>query len=304
MIDVSAKTIRLRSATARGRLLFSAATLERVQHNTLPKGDLFATARAAGLLATKRTPDLVPHCHLVSVDHVAIEFKTDRTADGGEIVVDVLVRSIGRTGPEIEAIMAVMVTLGVAYDLLKPIDKEMRITDVSLLQKTGGKSDPRLRLREGTTAAVLASGAAVLAGHKEPVAASLVAERLRAAGVLVEEAGTAGPNELVGRLNDLASQGADLVFTVGGIGPTQADFVAACLRQHGREVPAIGERMRAHGADRTPLALFTSPLAVVWQSSLVVALPGSSSGALESMDAILPGVFQAARMIGKKDAQT
>ena len=133
MIDVSAKPRRLRTAQAEGRLLCSGATLERVEAGDLPKGDLFHTARAAGLLAIKRTPDLIPHCHPVAIDGAHLEFKTERLSDGsGTIRATVLVTSIARTGPEMEALTAVAVALAVVYDLLKPIDKDMEIASIRL----------------------------------------------------------------------------------------------------------------------------------------------------------------------------
>ena len=102
-------------------------------------------------------------------------------------------------------------------------------------------------------------------------------------------------------LTGLVGQGVDFVFTVGGVGIGSHEFLPELLGELAdREAPGIGERMRAEGTDHTPLALFTRPMAVVWQKTLIVALPGSTSGARESLDAVLPGLLQAGRMLSKE----
>ncbi len=301
MIDVSAKPRRLRTARAEGRLLCTAETLDRIETNQLPKGDLFHTARAAALLAVKRTPDLIPHCHPVAIEGTVVEFRNERAADGSGIVIaSVEVKSIGRTGPEMEAVTAVSVALCVAYDLLKAIDTTLRIADIALVAKTGGKSDPTLRVREGMTAALITWSEAVESGRKAGGAADAVAERLTTAGLSVSSSDVVSGDgdRMIALLNEILSRNPDFIFTLGGTGSSPGDAVPELLRKHAdRELPGIGERMRAHGAERTPLALFTTPLAVVWKETLVVALPGSRSGAMESLDAVLPGLFQARRMI-------
>ena len=254
-------------------------------------------------MAIKRTPDLIPHCHPVAIDGAQVDFQTTRAPDGsGIITAAVEVKSIARTGPEMEALTAVAVALTVAYDLLKPIDKDMLITDVHLKSKTGGKSDPRLRVREGMTAAVITCSDHVAAGKKSNEAAEAITARVSGLGVEVVESQAVALNRAAVQeiLGGLVERGVDFIFTVGGVGLSGPEFLPELLWEVAdREAPGIGERMRSAGADRTPLAMFTRPMAAVWRQTLIVALPGSSSGARESLDAVLPGLFQARRMLWK-----
>ncbi|MDH5656802.1 MAG: cyclic pyranopterin monophosphate synthase MoaC, partial [Spirochaetia bacterium] len=151
MIDITHKQISLRTASASGLVLCSRETLERIKENTLPKGDLFNIAKAAGLLASKNTHNLIPHCHPVSVDGMAITY--EYRDNGVEILVEG--KSIGRTGIEMEVLTACSIAALTIYDLLKPIDKNLEITSLKLTGKTGGKSEAKKDIDASLTTAVL-----------------------------------------------------------------------------------------------------------------------------------------------------
>ncbi len=136
MIDISEKTVTLRTAVARGRLQCLPETVARIREGRLPKGNLFDVARAAALLAAKQTPALIPHCHPVPIEETAVNFETE----GDGVLCRVTVRCLARTGPEMEAMTAVSVALLTVYDLLKPVDKTMVVEGLLLESKTGGKS--------------------------------------------------------------------------------------------------------------------------------------------------------------------
>ncbi len=136
MVDVSAKALTARSATARGRLRVSAAALAAIAEGTAAKGDVIATARIAGIMAAKRTADLIPLCHPLPIASVRVDITP------GEDAIDVAATATttGQTGVEMEAITAVCVTLLTLYDMLKAIDKTMIIGEVRVTEKRGGKS--------------------------------------------------------------------------------------------------------------------------------------------------------------------
>jgi cyclic pyranopterin phosphate synthase len=151
MVDVGAKAVSERVATAGARVLMRPATLARIAAGGFPKGDVLAVARIAGIAAAKETSRLIPLCHPLLLTHVAVEFRPD--AARGTLDVEATVRLAGRTGAEMEALTAVAVAALTVYDMCKAVDRAIEITAVRLLAKRGGKSgvfvrrEPRARTR-------------------------------------------------------------------------------------------------------------------------------------------------------------
>jgi cyclic pyranopterin monophosphate synthase len=132
MVDVGKKAVVRRTATAAGRIRMSPETLDLLREKALPKGDALNTARIAGLMAAKRTPDLIPLCHGLNLTSVDVEFEVGE----GEIGIVATARASDRTGVEMEALTAVSVAALTIYDMCKAVDKEMEIGEVRLLTKT------------------------------------------------------------------------------------------------------------------------------------------------------------------------
>ncbi|HZT51579.1 MAG TPA: cyclic pyranopterin monophosphate synthase MoaC [Stellaceae bacterium] len=138
MVDVSAKDETDRVAVAGGSVLMLPATLELIRSGAAPKGDVLAAARLAGIMAAKRTAELIPLCHPLPLSSVAVELTCDPARPAVEIVATC--RVTGRTGVEMEALTAVSVAALTIYDMCKAVDRGMRITDIRLMRKSGGKS--------------------------------------------------------------------------------------------------------------------------------------------------------------------
>lgn len=136
MVDVSGKAATVREAVAEGRIAMSADALAAVRDGSAQKGDVLAAARIAGIMAAKRTSELIPLCHPLMLSRVAIDFLFE---DSG-LRVTATVRLTGPTGVEMEALTAVSVALLTLYDMVKAVDKSMIISDIRLLRKQGGKS--------------------------------------------------------------------------------------------------------------------------------------------------------------------
>jgi cyclic pyranopterin phosphate synthase len=137
MVDVSDKAVTVRRARASGRLRMQTATLERILSGDLPKGDVLAVARTAGIMAAKQTSSLIPLCHPLPLDAVTVHF--EREADG-LLRIDATITVTARTGAEMEALVAVSVAGLTVYDMCKAVDRGMQLTDVMLLEKRGGRS--------------------------------------------------------------------------------------------------------------------------------------------------------------------
>lgn len=138
MVDVSAKPVTARQALARGRVRMAPATLDRVTAAEAGKGDVIAVAELAGIMAAKRTGELIPLCHPLGLDAVDVRITTDPALPG--VIVTAEARTTGRTGVEMEAMTAVAVACLTIYDMLKAVDRAMTIEAVELVAKSGGKS--------------------------------------------------------------------------------------------------------------------------------------------------------------------
>lgn len=138
MVDVSGKAVTSRIATARGMVEMTAETLDIVRKGQAKKGDVLAVARLAGIMAAKKTADLIPLCHPLPITKVALDLTLDDTRHA--VIIEATVKTTGQTGVEMEALTAVSIACLTVYDMLKAVEKSMRITDISLILKDGGKS--------------------------------------------------------------------------------------------------------------------------------------------------------------------
>jgi cyclic pyranopterin phosphate synthase len=138
MVDVGAKPESLREARARGAVVMRPSTLELVQRNALQKGDVLSVAKIAGIMAAKRTAELIPLCHPLPLTRVDLAFHLD--AEAGRLDIESLARVTGRTGVEMEALTAVAAAALTIYDMCKAVDRDMTITDIRLIEKRGGRS--------------------------------------------------------------------------------------------------------------------------------------------------------------------
>jgi cyclic pyranopterin phosphate synthase len=138
MVDVAAKDVTRRVAVAGGRIVMQPATLVLIRAGTAKKGDVLGVARIAAIQAAKRTADLIPLCHPLPLTRIAVEFAVD--GDASTLAIEVTAETLDRTGVEMEALTAVTIGLLTIYDMCKAADRAMRIEDVRLLEKSGGKS--------------------------------------------------------------------------------------------------------------------------------------------------------------------
>ncbi len=311
MRDITGKQISLRTAKAVAVVLCSKETLERVQNDTLPKGDALNVARAAGFLAAKNTQMLIPHCHPVSIDGMDIyyrylqpgqEFDELESLQGKYgVVIYGEGKSIGRTGIEMETLTAVSISALTIYDLLKPLaDPEMEITSVKLLRKTGGKSDRKKFTKVSHQVAVLVCSDSTAAGKREDRSGVIIQEMLKSHNAEVVDYKIVPDDAAIiqRQIKDWVAQDIPFIFTTGGTGLGPRDntieAVKAILE---RDADGITEAMRSYGQMRTPLAMMSRGVAGSIGQTLIVTLPGSSGGARESLEAILPAIFHARSMM-------
>ncbi|MDX2433504.1 MAG: bifunctional molybdenum cofactor biosynthesis protein MoaC/MoaB [Desulfobacterales bacterium] len=291
MIDVSPKFNSLRYAKAEGYLYGNPDALARVADRTVPKGDVLEVARAAGILAAKRCSDMIVFCHPIPLDWVEVNFEVEPE----HIRVIAEVRSVWKTGVEVEAITAVTGALLNAYDMLKPLDAELSFGSVKVLKKRGGKSNFSDTFAKPVKVAVLVISDSTHAGKRKDKSGLIIKEFLEDFPVdvsvyeILPDERKLISEKLVALAEDKKMQ---LVFTTGGTGLGPRDVTPeATLDVLDRTVPGIVEAIRKHGKDRTPFAMLSRGEAGVRGDCVIINLPGSSKGTLESLQALVPGLL-------------
>ena len=291
MKDVSDKIDTLRTARAQAVLKAEPATIELVRSNSIPKGNVLEMARAAGIMAAKKTPDLIPLCHQIPIDTVEIDYEIG----DDYIKIESFVKAIWKTGVEMEALTAATTSSLVIYDMLKPIDKNLEVSDVKLLEKRGGKTDFKQNFKEPLKVAVLVLSDSVSSGQKEDRSGKIIIEKLQDHPVEVLEYEIL-PDELDMIKDKLVSlsdeKSIDLVLTTGGTGLSPRDVTVEATKEIiEKEVPGISEAGRIYGFRRTPYAMLSRGITGVRNQTIIINLPGSSRGVAESMDALFPWVL-------------
>lgn len=297
MNNITTKIHSLRQAIAEATLTVSNPdTLEAVRANQVPKGNVFEMSRAAGLLAIKKTSDVIPDCHPLPIEFAAIRSEIR----GDQIHIEVEVHAIYRTGVEVEAMHGAAVTALTMYDMLKPIDKGVEIGTIRLMKKKGGKSQFRDHIGLGVRAAVIVCSDSVSAGTKTDQAGLVIQEKLNQWEVAIADYQIIPdePPAIRAAVEKYASEDAvDLLLFTGGTGLSPRDVTPETIQPIlDREIPGVMEAARKYGQDRTPFAMLSRGVAGMKGNTLILTLPGSTNGARETMDALFPYVLHIFRV--------
>lgn len=311
MRDISHKQITLRTAKAIAIIFCSEKSIELIQTNMLPKGNLFDVARAAGFLGAKLTPQLLPHCHPVTIDGMDFTFEfldrgvhsdllNDNILNRTGILIQGKAKSIGRTGIEMETLTAVSVAALEIYDMLKPVDTELEIGHIKLLEKKGGKSDRSRYIEDSPVCAVLVCSDSCAKGEREDISGMTICSMLEQLNAKVKYY-TILPDDkdkIQAQIKVWVNEDVHFIFTTGGTGLGPRDNTVSAVKEIlERDADGITEAIRSFGQMRTPLAMMSRSVAGSIDKTLIVTLPGSVNGARESLEAILPGVFHARKML-------
>jgi len=298
MFDVGDKPDTLRIATARAIVKVSAETVSLIKEGKSPKGDIVDAARISATMGAKRTWDLLPYCHPIPIDHV----KVDVSIKTESIEVDVQVKTTWKTGVEMESLTGASIAALTIYDMLKPVDETLAIESIKLLSKSGGLKDFYEKYDKPLSAVVIVISDSVSKGERSDKSGKLAVERLKESGFevvdyrVIPDDPSQIESSLVRGCDELK---ADLVLTSGGTGLGPRDTTPESTRKVlENEITGISEALRMHGQRRTPLSMLSRGAAGVRGKSVVVNLPGSAKAVSESLDALLPGILHASKMLG------
>jgi len=297
MNDITRKVRTHRRATAQAIVNVSRKeTIDAVVNGTVPKGNVLESSRVAGLFAIKRTSDMIPDCHPLPVEHAVVRHRIE----GLSLIIETEVHSIYRTGVEVEAMHGASIAALTIYDMLKPIDKEIEITGIKLIKKKGGRSQYNEKQERALSSAVIVCSDSISKGEKQDTAGKAVIKKLEDSEVEVKDY-IIIPDEtdiIRERIRSFVQENIDIIVITGGTGLSPRDVTHEAVKPLlEREIPGISEAMRSYGQELTPYAMLSRSIAGLIGKSLVIALPGSTKGARESMDALFPYILHIFRIM-------
>jgi len=291
MKDISGKIITLRHATAQASLRANYKTIGKVKKGKVPKGNVLEIARTAGIMAAKKCSEFIPYCHQIPLEWINVDFEILKE----QIIIETTVKAIWKTGVEMEALTAASITALTVYDMLKPLDDSLEISSIKLIEKHGGKGDWKQQFKEPIKTAVLVFSDSITKSKKEDKSGKTIIKKLENEQVKVVEYkifpdDTDIIKKEIIRLSD--KEKFDLILTTGGTGIGPRDnTVEATKDVIEREVPGISEAIRIYGYSRTPYAMLSRGISGVRGKTIIINLPGSSTGVSESIDALFPWVL-------------
>ena len=296
MIDITHKSNTLRVATAQAGVKVSTPdTIAAIKNNTVPKGDVFAMSKAAGLLGVKKTPELLPDCHPMPIEYTGIEY----SIDGLEITVSVTIKTIYKTGVEVEAMHGASVVALNMYDMLKPIDKGIEIHQIKLLEKKGGKSSYPTADVSHLKAGIVVCSDSISAGNGTDTSGQIIQERILNFGLAQADVQIIPDDfEKIQSTVTALVQTYNVIILTGGTGLSSRDVTPeAIIPLLDKRLIGAEETLRRYGQERMPYAMLSRSVVGTIGRCLVLALPGSSKGVAESLDAVFPALFHSFKVL-------
>jgi len=297
MFDVGAKPDSYRTARAKAVVNINANTAILIGQGKSPKGDIVEAAKLAATSGAKKTSDLIPYCHPIPLDHIGVQV----SVKSKEIEVEVEVKSIWKTGVEMEALSGACIGALTIYDMLKPIDDSLFISSVKLVQKSGGIGDFAIKEGNKIRAGVIVISDSVAAGKRADKSGKFIVKTLKDRGIGVVKYNVVPDDSSV--IEELLVKYSDdlhlnLIFTTGGTGLGMRDVTPEATRKViEKEITGIAEGSRAYGQRRTPLSMLSRGIAGVRGRSLIINIPGSLRAVSESLDFLFPGLEHAFKMM-------
>ncbi len=291
MVDITHKSSTLRKAVATATVKTSSAeTIAAIEQHKVPKGDIFEFSRASALFAVKKTSDVIPDCHPLPVEYTSVTF----TIEDLSVIISVEVHTVYKTGVEVEAMHGASVAALVMYDMLKPIDKNVEIRNIRLIEKLGGKSSDKKYIDRNLKSAVIVCSDSAFRKEKEDTSGKSVVAALEKYRIMDSEYKII-PDDfetIQSALKNCRENNFDLVIFTGGTGLSSSDVTPEAVSPLiDRAIPGIMETARNYGQQRIKTAMLSRGVAGFAGQTLVLTLPGSKKAVEESMEALFPQIL-------------
>ena len=294
MVDVTDKQTSLRVARAEGKIFLAPETIHKIKDDALPKGNVFTTAKVAGVQAAKKTADLIPMCHQLNLSYVDLEFETSEN----QITITSLVKTKEATGVEMEALTAVSAAALTIYDMCKAVDKTMTIGEIVMLAKEGGKSNHAVQYRPPVGIITMSDG--VAAGQREDTSGAILKDGFEQMGCAIAQHLLLpdGSEKLEPTIRSWIDSGVELILTTGGTGLGPRDLTIALMEKlFDSRLPGVEQALHAYGRGKITTAALSRLAAGVIGGSIVVCLPGSPGAARDGLTVLVPTIFHAFQMM-------
>ena len=295
MIDVGEKPESLRTATAQALIFANPNVIDKIKNGNSPKGNIFEAAKISATMGVKRTSELIPYCHPIPIDGIKVEFEVEQNF----IKIIVKVRSVWKTGVEMESLTGASIAALTIYDMLKPIDESLTIESIKVLEKHGGIGDfYEKHDRKLNAVVIVVSDSRKL---EEDKSGKIILNTLTKNGfdiieykVLPDEAST-----LESELKWFCDKSnIDIIITTGGTGVGPRDTTPEATKNIlEKEINGIVENLRNYGQQRTPLSMLSRGVAGTRGNTIIINLPGSVTGVSQSLNALFPGIMHAFKMM-------
>jgi cyclic pyranopterin monophosphate synthase len=304
MFDVSNKADTLRYAIAQAIIKVTPETVNLIKNQQTPKGDIIEAAKISATLGAKKTWELIPYCHPIPIDHIFTELSLYEST----LEIKVSVKSVWKTGVEMEALTGCSIAALAVYDMLKPIDEHLSIESIKLIDKIGGKRDfIEKHLDKKITIAIFVISDSTFNGRRVDKSGKMISDRLKNTYSTYTE--IVGYEVLPDNIDKIKThlikysdeKKVDLIITSGGTGFSKRDVTPEATKMViDKEINGISEAIRSYGQRRTPLSMLSRAISGTRDKTLIVNLPGSTKAVSESLDLLLPSIFHAFNMLEGK----
>ena len=294
MVDVTEKTPSIRRARAEGIIMLRADTINLIQNEAMPKGNVLTAAKIAGIQAAKKTWDMIPMCHQLNLSFVNLEFELDRE----QIMIRSIVKTRESTGVEMEALTAVSIAALTIYDMCKAVDKTMTISAIKLVEKIGGKSDHAIEYRPRV--GIITMSDSISAGKSEDRSGPMLLKGFTDSGCKGDHQKVLpdGSEELIPTIEAWIQDGVELIITTGGTGLGPRDLTIQMVENNiDSRLPGIEQALHAYGRGKVKTAMLSRLTAGVVKGTIVVCLPGSTGAAKDALKVLIPTIFHSFHMM-------
>ena len=294
MVDITNKVLTTRIAKAEGKIFIQKNAIKAIKDNSIPKGNVLTLAKISGIQAAKKVAEFIPMCHQINLTFIDINFSIEENY----IKISSIVKTNEATGVEMEALMAVSNAALTIYDMCKSIDKHMKIMDIELIQKKGGKTSHDVSYRPKVGIITLSDS--VFSGKNKDLSGSILREGFKSSGCSVfdNKVFADGSEDLIPTIKSWVSSGIELILTTGGTGLGSRDLTTVLLEDlFDSRLPGVEQALHSYGYKKVKSAMLSRLLAGVMGKSIIICLPGSPGAVKDAINVLIPSIFHSFHML-------